>query len=213
MKNIRGWFVATMTVFAFCVFTTNKAIADTYQVFPLISDNGYIFEGMDSSGNVTISHTALPSLCGTADCNIYYNFSDGVLTGTSFTPPTFVPDNGTPCTPTLPAGTFFLRGVCNNGREAFLGSLPPGPARLNVYEGPPFSFVGGDGGGVVIFMNSMGDIVWADGIVESWFQAVDLTSRATPEPNSLLLVGTGIVTVVASVRRRAIQKNRYFVVK
>ena len=199
MKSIKDLFIATIIVFAFCVFTSsNIAVADTYQIFTLISDSGYNFAGMDSSGNVAISHPTDPVFCGTPTCNIYYNFSDGVLTSTSFTPPTFIPDNGTPCIPTLPPGASAFSGVCNNGREAFSGFLTPGQVIPGIFGGPPFAQVARFSDGL-IFMNANGDIVFNDPYRENWNEAIDLTTRATPEPSNLLLFGTGIITVVTSL--------------
>jgi hypothetical protein len=189
-------FVVAIIVAALYLFSSNNAVADTYQVITLISDNGINFYGMDDSG-----HVSFLSPPGT-----YFNFLNGTSTGTSITAPNFVQDNGTPCTPVVPPGASVVSGVCNNGRQAFAGFLTAGQVIPGIYEGPPFAFVAGfsDNG---IFMNANGDIVFNDPFNENWNEAIDLSSRSVPEPGSVLLIGTGLLTVIHNIRRRLPKKN------
>jgi hypothetical protein len=48
-------------------------------------------------------------------------------------------------------------------------------------------------------LNASGDFAWQDGVHEDNFQAIDLT---TPEPGSLLLVGTGCLSLFGVLRRK-----------
>jgi hypothetical protein len=56
-----------------------------------------------------------------------------------------------------------------------------------------------------VVMNASGDFVWADGRDELFFEAIDLTTAPTPEPGSILLVGTGALAAAAAMRRRFLQ--------
>jgi hypothetical protein len=51
-------------------------------------------------------------------------------------------------------------------------------------------------------LNSSGDFAWTDGFIEENFEAIDLTTRATPEPTSLLLVGTGCFSLLGVLRKK-----------
>ena len=199
MKNLKSWFVRITLVFAFCLLVPYKAVADTYRLVTLISDEDYFFDGMDDSGDVTISHPGF--LGANPGGSIYYNFLNGVAVGSFSTiAPTFVPDNGSPCTPALPAGESVVTGVCNNGREAFLGFVTPGQVFGALYEGPPFTLISSLGRGSLIYMDANGDIVFNEPVDENWLEAIDLTT-STPEPNTLLLFGTGVVAIIQSIRR------------
>jgi hypothetical protein len=54
-------------------------------------------------------------------------------------------------------------------------------------------------------MNASGDFVWADGREEDFFEAIDLTTAPTPEPSSILLIGTGALFAAGAMRRRFLQ--------
>jgi PEP-CTERM motif len=190
---------------AVIVLFSLAAHADTYQLFNIGSDNGYHFVGMDDLGDVVIKVIAPPELPvgEPSDADLYYIYSNGILTFVfySATDPVFSADNGTPCTPSVPAGGFVLRGVCNNGRDAFTGQLSAGEDINEVYEGPSFTNIYPGPQSELIYMNSVGDIVFNDPTNEYWFFAEDLTT-STPEPGTLLLVGTGFLSVAGRIARR-----------
>jgi hypothetical protein len=76
-----------------------------------------------------------------------------------------------------------------------------------VYTGPDpvLAQVSGALGGGLIFLNGQGDIVYDDVFDEDWFEAIDLTTAATPEPASLFLFGTGALGALGIMRKRLFQ--------
>lgn len=192
--------LATIFSAAFVFPTTKPAMADTYQAFALSSDQGILFYSMDNSGNV-----ALLDLEGVI-APTYPTFHYGVPIAITTVAPTFIDDRGTPCVPAVPPGGSVLGGVCNNGRDAFTGSIVPPAVQTGpgLYAGSfpsittikPPSF--GEG---LIFMNSVGDIVIDDHYSDTWYFFLDTTADV-PEPGSFLLFGTGALSLLAAIRRR-----------
>jgi len=180
----------------------SPALADTYKIFTLDSDQARFVYGMDAAGDVVLSVDA----DNNGDCgpvvNCYETFIGGVLAfRTTAPPPAFTIDDGTPCSPTVPPGLTVLHAVCNNGREVF-SARATGQLFPDLYTGPNIVDVfPGQGAGDFLYLNSEGDILWNDPRTEFWFEAFDLTSQA-PEPGSLFLVGTGALAAVEAMRRR-----------
>src|SRR5437879_9097753 len=82
---------------------TPAAHADTYKVFTLDSDEGRFVYGIDPSGDVVLSVDTSGGQC-TDVANCYRTYIGGVVAFSSNTPPTrLILDNGTPCSPPLPA--------------------------------------------------------------------------------------------------------------
>lgn len=192
-KSCSSPFVLAIAVLLFT--TSLSSFADTYELFALHSDQDYFFYGMDDSGTVVI--TTAPG-CETNNC--FFTYSNGVLTDTTATAPSIVDDQGTPCTPSLPLGGTVLHGVCNNGREAFTGSFSQSQIRAGVYTGPSLDDVVYPNGAGLVFMNSVGDIVFDDDFQDTWFEAIDMTT--TPEPGTLILLGTGMIGLAGIARRK-----------
>jgi hypothetical protein len=184
------------------------SFADTYQIYNLGSDGGYYFDGMSSTGTVVFDSPYSPA-CGFSS-NCYKTFSDGISAGVSSTAPTITDDNGTPCAPSDPGG-WVAHGVCNNGLEAFTGTLGHGQIYPDVYVGSQQIFTGGEG---FIFMNSAGDIVFDDQFNDDWYEAIDLSTptpdylsnselpSVAPEPGGIFLLGTGLFALAILLRRR-----------
>jgi hypothetical protein len=161
-----------------------RAHADTYQLFNLGEDNAMSFLGLSSTGLAFFDNT-------------------------SSIAPTFTPDNGTPCSPPLPAGWQAYRAVCNNGRVAWTGtydSNPPTEVYFTTNPTPPTTLT--QLGGSSIFVNSIGDAIFDDAFQDNWYEAVDLNTLATPEPGSLVLLATGILALLAiTFRRRPLRQT------
>lgn len=179
----------------------SPALADTYQVFTLDSDEARFVYGMDASGDVVLTVDAVSGQCVTV-VNCYETFIGGVLASrTNAPPPGFLIDDGTPCSPTAPPGLTVLHAVCNNGREVF-SARAPGQVFPDLYTGPNIvDLFPGEGAGNFLYLNSEGDILWNDPHTEFWFEAFDLTSQV-PEPGSIFLLGTGALAAAGSFLRR-----------
>jgi hypothetical protein len=208
MKPSKLWFsLAALAVQA--LLLVSPVLADTYQIANLGSDEARFFYGMDASGDVTLAYE--PDNFGNCPYgvpNCYVTFTGGVETSTADAPPVFTLDDGTPCSPAVPSGLALIQGVCNNGREAFTAQiLGPNLIKPGLYTGPDITeLLPGEGEGVFLYLDSEGDIVWNDPSSEYWFEALDLTSE-TPEPSSLLLLGTGALAALGAMRRRFIESK------
>jgi hypothetical protein len=179
------------------------ARADTYDLVGLGIDNTQ-FVGMDDSGHVVLYASFFS--CGNPATGCYETFNGTSFTDTS-TAPAYTYDDGTPCSPTVPSGGSVLHGVCNNGRDAFTGYLTASQVQAGVYAGssPPTLLISGGYG--PIFMNSIGNIVFDEEVSDEWYEAIDLTTAATPEPGTIVLLATSILALLAFARRRPIPQN------
>jgi hypothetical protein len=174
--------------------------ADTYKIYDLGgTPGGHIIVGIDNLGQVVILNE------NGGLFNTYLTYNNGVLVNTTSTLPNLTYDNGVPCSP--PAGfsvpPIGEDSVCNNGFTAFGSFDNPNGDPSGVYTGPVSSLTLIAGfGETSAKLNSLGDFAWTSGIVEENFEAIDLTTRATPEPGSLLLVGTGCFSLLCVLRRK-----------
>jgi hypothetical protein len=198
-------FCIAITALFFLPFSAPTAShADTYQIVGLNIDNAQ-FYGMDDSGHVVFS-------TGNSYCGGQYSVCYGSdANGWSGVAPPFSWDNGVGCSPTLPLGTSDLAAVCNNGRVAFYGYEPGNYPLEGLYSGsnPPQLVTSGFFTGS-LHMNSLGNIVFDDGNVDEWYEAIDLSTapalslasvsapvpEPVPEPAGILLLGTGAIALV-----------------
>ena len=207
MRSSKPWFSLAAILIQSCLLITSPAMADTYKVFTLDTDQDRFVYGIDPSGSVVLSAQAgSDGQCApTVDC--YETFIGGVLASrTNAPPPAFTLDDGTPCSPAAPPGLTVLHAVCNNGREAF-SARAPGQPFPDLYTGPKIvDLFPGQAGGDFLYLNSEGDILWNDSRTELWLEAFDLTSQ-TPEPGSLFLLATGTLAAAEALRRRTLVRH------
>ena len=207
---------AVVLVMAILLGSARPALADSYTIFDLGNDNGHGIYGIDTAGDVVIWGG---NGCGMSASTCYVTYTNGIATSDSSTAPDLVYDDGTSCGST-PAGFNASKKVCNNGWIG-LGTLynPNGePNGVYVGYGSDLQFLHG-GSADQVFLNSLGDFAWTDGQSEEMFVAIansapgvkvqsafvqqDFDPASTPEPRSLLFVGTGLLFFVAAVRRKA----------
>jgi PEP-CTERM motif len=194
-------YVAALIAVLFAAPTSS--FADQFEVFNLTTDD-ITFLGLSSNG--TAYFDSILPCCGGPSDTCYYAYSNGTLISTSFVASTFTLDDGTPCTPTVPSGTQLVNGICNNGLDAYSAKFDSLPY-ANVYWGTAFQDIWAGGGGPfavsprLFALNSVGDIVFDDEANDNWYEAIDLTTSSVPEPSSILLLGTGVMSIAALIRR------------
>jgi hypothetical protein len=184
-------FAAILPLAATPFLVPARVHADTYKIIDLGSDNNRTIDGIDNLGQVVIFDGFTLN---------YLTYSNGVLVNTTSTLPSLTYDDGTPCS--VPSGfAVDSVSVCNNGRTGFGSQANPNADPDGVYTGPisSLTLVEPFGSNVSAFLNSSGDFAWSNGFIEENFEAIDLT---TPEPNSLLLVGTGCLSLFCVLRRK-----------
>ncbi|HKR28416.1 MAG TPA: PEP-CTERM sorting domain-containing protein [Acidobacteriaceae bacterium] len=198
MKASKLWSgaaILAISVAAFAIPAT--AHADTYKIYDLGDANGFNVYGIDTAGAVVISD----NLAGPT----YYTWANGAIIN-SLTVPVLAYDNGTPCSPVLSPGMTLIPGTktsCNNGREVFGGEYMG--TNMGIYTGSnPTDFLR-SGTADALVLNASGDFAWTDGLHEENFEAIDLSTAMTPEPNSFILLGTGLFAALGTMRRRLFQ--------
>jgi len=211
MKALRlGPVVARLAIVAVLLTASASALADTYDILRLqpatnSSSDIHYPVGITDSGVVVI--LADPVDCNGTPGHCYETYFNGDLLSRSLTEPALAYDNGTACQLTLTGGTLAY-GACNNGREVV--GTPLGSAVTGIFTGPdPVADLFSAALLGEVDLNSAGDFVYledqgheSDGAI---YEAIDLTTRQTPEPASIYLFGTGLFAAAGMMRRRLFQ--------
>lgn len=170
------------------------AFADSYTEYDVAHSSG----GTNNVG-LTADGTLVVQLQSSL---LYEAFTPPATRVDSEMPPNLAYDNGSACTPTTDGGfTYFGRGVCNNGRELFTAAVGE---RLYVYDGPSVDDLVFMGDAIGLLLNAEGDFAFVTTTAPTAEQTDvnKLYIASTPEPGSIMLLGTGLLGMAGVVRRR-----------
>jgi hypothetical protein len=209
-------------IFAACVFlvSVSSPFGDSYSVSVVKFTQSEGFYGLDATGNFVVNvsdmmgmpNSSCGGVSGASACfaTYYVGQADPAF---SVAAPDLNWDGGSACSEASGGGT--ISGICNNGHALLGGYL--GEQR-GVWSGtdPLMDFLSDgsfDGG----YINGLGDAVFIDGLHDALVSVVNLSSDSgkgfrtemvaidpatVPEPQSLMLMGTGLLAAMGVVRRR-----------
>lgn len=181
-----------LSVLAVGALGARPAVADSYAVYSVVTDNGRSTVGIYGDGRSLVWAT------GCVETNYdacYRTFDHGQLANISATQPTQAFDNGWACT--FSVAGFQEAGRCNGNYQAFTVStfdplttlMKPG-----IYAGalgdPALLMSDAYESAAPMFLNSRGDVLFDDIEQEQIYQAYNTTP--TPEPGSMVLLVTGL---------------------
>jgi hypothetical protein len=215
MKLPAQWLSGAIAVIvAISLGSIRPAFADSYTVYNLGDDNSRGIYGIDTAGDVVIRSL---NGCGVALTTCYTTYVNGVATSESTTAPVLDYDDGTSCS--APAGFNSSKTICNGSWIGFGALYYPDGGADGVYLGSaadPTLIQSGTADQV--FLNSIGDFAWTDGLDDEMFVAIQnpaplvlasdlsvqqaVVTDPVPEPAALFLVGTGLLLFLAAIRRK-----------
>jgi hypothetical protein len=194
------------------------AFADTYQLLRIANESQSLVYGLDDSGAVVLLNQYPSPGCNTnpggsipmGPC--FTTYVNGVEFSSSLTPPPLTRDPDAPAGPGCPAVPSFVVVsffACANGHEIYVTDPDKNPRSLvGLFDGPDLAndlIFPADPWLMSVRVNAFGDVVLDDVFTEEIIEAVNLTSRSVvPEPNSLILLGTGVFAVAGSIFGRRV---------
>lgn len=198
--------------FVMTIGASVKAHADIYSIENVTVPFATNFAGGDDFGDYSLF--VVSPVCGLG--NPCYYTSVGGATSISADPPVFPSDpnprSGTDTCAVTEAGFSVSDLGCNNGHVLFFGTYtePDGSEERGLWSGSDPNPLDNllPGGAVIGALNvtASGTAYFVDTLNDQFYVAVDDGPSPVPEPNSLILMGTGALAVFGTIRRKMVSR-------